>query len=213
MPQTEWKTANTLVSYTQAVNEMEKRCADIKDGAAPELVWLVEHEPLYTAGTSAKKEDLLSPDKFPVYESGRGGEYTYHGPGQRVAYVMLNLANRMDKPDIKRFVHDLQEWIILTLADFGIKGERREGRIGIWVNTKEGKEAKIAALGVRVRHWVSFHGISINLKPDLEHFSGIVPCGITNYGVTSFEEQGVHISMEELDARLKVRFEEVFGKG
>lgn len=192
---------------------MEKRCADIKDGAAPELVWLVEHEPLYTAGTSAKKEDLLSPDKFPVYESGRGGEYTYHGPGQRVAYVMLNLANRMDKPDIKRFVHDLQEWIILTLADFGIKGERREGRIGIWVNTKEGKEAKIAALGVRVRHWVSFHGISINLKPDLEHFSGIVPCGITNYGVTSFEEQGVHISMEELDARLKVRFEEVFGKG
>ena len=203
------RTADDLIAYPDALAEMESRVADIRAGTAAEMVWLLEHPRLYTAGTSAKASDLLNA-RFPVFETGRGGEYTYHGPGQRVGYVMLDLKKRQRVPDIKRYVWQLEEWIIRALADFGIKGERREGRVGIWV-AHDGTESKIAALGVRIRHWVSYHGIAINVDPDLSHFQGIVPCGIREFGVTSCHALGVKISMDDLDAALLKHWDVVFG--
>lgn len=192
-----------------AVEAMEVRVAAIREGTQPEMVWLLEHPPLYTAGTSAKEEDLLEA-QFPVFKTGRGGEYTYHGPGQRVAYVMLDLKERQkDKPDVRRYVWLLEEWIIRTLAEFGITGERREGRVGIWVVTPRGEE-KIAAIGVRIRRWVTYHGVSININPDLSHFGGIVPCGIAEHGVTSFHALGKSIEMADLDRVLQAKFAEIF---
>ena len=204
----EWITNKTPVAYEDALKKMDERAAQIYDGSAEEIVWLLEHPPLYTAGTSAKESDLLDP-RFPVFEAGRGGEYTYHGPGQRVAYVMLDLRERQEKPDVKCYVHNLEEWIIRSLAAFGIEGERREGRVGIWVSTDEG-DKKIAALGVRIRRWVTMHGISINVKPDLSHFEGIVPCGISDAGVTSLHDLGVQVTMKELDKVLQKTFKEIF---
>jgi lipoyl(octanoyl) transferase len=202
-------TATVPVPYNEAVLQMEARVAGIHQGAAPDLLWLLEHPPLYTAGTSADPVDLRDP-QFPVFESGRGGQYTYHGPGQRVAYVMLNLKKRQQIPDIKKYVWQLEEWIIQALASFGIAGERRSGRVGIWVVTPTG-EAKIAAVGVRIRHWVTYHGISINLDPDLSHFAGIVPCGIAEHGVTSFRQLGVRATMQDLDRALLSAWDQVFG--
>jgi lipoyl(octanoyl) transferase len=209
----EWRISDSPVPYPEAVKAMETRVAAIRAGTAPELVWLLEHPPLYTAGTSAQPGDLLQPERFPVYASGRGGQYTYHGPGQRVAYVMLDLKRRA--PDLRRFVHDLEEWVIRTLTRFNVRGERRDGRIGIWVARSGGREDKIAAVGVRVRHWVSYHGIAINLDPELEHFAGIVPCGIesgagSRFGVTSLHDLGILIAMADLDTALKSAFAEVF---
>jgi lipoyl(octanoyl) transferase len=207
----EWRIAAAPVPYIEAVEAMERRVAAIHGHAEPELVWLLEHPPLYTAGTSAKPGDLLRPDRFPVHATGRGGQYTYHGPGQRVAYVMLDLRRR--GPDLRQYVHNLEEWLIRTLAHFGVTGERRAGRVGIWVARPGGQEDKIAAIGVRIRHWVSYHGISINLNPDLEHFSGIVPCGISGdaqFGVTSLQELGVFAEMSELDAVLELAFSKIF---
>ncbi|MCK5285264.1 MAG: lipoyl(octanoyl) transferase LipB [Alphaproteobacteria bacterium] len=217
----EWKTSLEPVDYEDALREMDARVMGIYEGTEDELVWLLEHPPLYTAGTSAKEKDLLEP-QFPVYKTGRGGEYTYHGYGQRVAYVMLNLKKRQQRPDIKQYVYDLESWIIGALESFGIVGERRSGRIGIWVNTNftnqcdvsnqcESSEKKIAALGVRIRRWVSLHGISINVNPDLSHFNGIVPCGISEYGVTSMEEiLGSAVSMDDLDDALKESWAKIF---
>jgi lipoyl(octanoyl) transferase len=205
----EWKTSQKPVDYLQAVQEMETRVADIRASNAGEQVWLLEHAPLYTAGTSAKKSDLLNA-QFPVYQTGRGGQYTYHGPGQRIAYVMLDLKKRQRVPDIKQYICDLEEWLIRTLAQFDVKGERRAGRVGIWVVKPDGSEAKIAAIGVRVRHWVTYHGISINRDPDLAHFNGIVPCGIADAGVTSLADLGKRVSADELDAALKQEFEKIF---
>jgi lipoyl(octanoyl) transferase len=209
----EWRISDGLVPYPEALQAMEARVEAIRHQGAPELVWLLEHPPLYTAGTSAQPGDLLQPDRFPVYAAGRGGQYTYHGPGQRVAYAMLDLKNR--GADVRRYVRDLEEWIIRTLARFNLKGERREGRVGIWV-AHDGREDKIAAIGVRVRRWVTFHGISINVDPDLSHFGGIVPCGIHEtdaapLGVTSLAALGYLISMPEFDMALRGAFEEVFG--
>lgn len=198
-----------LVDYLDAVQMMERRVADINAGVKGEQVWLVEHPPLYTAGTSAKPQDLLKP-QFPVFETGRGGQFTYHGPGQRVAYVMLDLKKRQKVPDIKRYVCQLENWIIGSLSAFGVKGERREGRVGIWVDTPAG-EKKIAAVGVRIRHWVTYHGVSINVNPDLSHFEGIVPCGISEFGVTSLHDLGKKISMQDLDDVLTDEFSRVFG--
>ncbi len=209
----EWRIEPGLTPYPAAVAAMEARVAAIRAGEAPELVWLVEHPPLYTAGTSAAEADLLQPDRFPVYRSGRGGEFTYHGPGQRVAYVMLDLKRR--GPDVRRFVQDLEEWIIRALASFAVAGERREGRVGIWVERKDpvlgAREDKIAAIGVRVRRWVTYHGIAINVEPELEHFSGIVPCGISEHGVTSLVDLGLPVGMADLDAALRASFPGVFG--
>ncbi len=205
----DWITTDTPQEYNSAVFAMEERVAAIRAGAANDLVWFLEHPPLYTAGTSANPADLLNP-QFPVYETGRGGEYTYHGPGQRVAYVVLDLKKRQQAPDIKKYVCMLEEWVIRSLAHFGIMGERRTGRIGIWVVTPSG-EKKIAAIGVRIRHWVTYHGIAINVNPDLSHFGGIVPCGIKEFGVTSLHDLGKDISMKELDVVLKREFESVFG--
>jgi lipoyl(octanoyl) transferase len=211
----EWRVSDRPVAYPEAVAEMEARAAAIRDGSAPELVWLLEHPPLYTAGTSANAADLLQPDRFPVYEAGRGGQHTYHGPGQRVAYVLLDLKAR--KPDVRAFVQALEDWVIHTLAAFNVKGERRDGRVGIWVTRGDigapKKEDKIAAIGVRVRRWVSFHGISINVDPDLSHFDGIVPCGISEHGVTSLHDLGQLASMPEVDMALRESFEDVFGPG
>lgn len=206
----EWRISDAPVPYPAAVESMEERVAAIRAGTAPELVWLLEHPPLYTAGTSAKDGDLLWPDRFPVYPTGRGGQYTYHGPGQRVGYVMLDLKRR--EPDVRRFVYLLEEWLIRTLARFNVRGERRAGRIGIWV-ARGDREDKIAAIGVRVRKWVTFHGVALNLDPDLEHFAGIVPCGVQDprFGVTSLHDLGLLISMPELDAALIAAFAEVFG--
>ncbi len=204
------KTSNNPVSYEDALSFMEQRVADIRKGKADECLWFLEHPPLYTAGTSAKAEDLLDA-RFPVYETGRGGQYTYHGPGQRVVYVMLDLKARQDVPDIKHYVWQLEEWIIRALERFDIKGERREGRVGIWVVQPDGGEAKIAALGVRVRHWVTYHGIAINVAPDLSHFSGIVPCGISEYGVTSLSnELKRDVSLCMLDEALQAVWRDVF---
>lgn len=209
----EWRISDGLVPYPEAVAAMEERVAAIRAGEAPELVWLLEHPPLYTAGTSARDDDLLAPGRFPVHRSGRGGQYTYHGPGQRVAYVMLDLKRR--SPDVRAFVTDLESWLIGTLAQFNVKGERRPGRVGIWVDKapyggRPGQEDKIAAIGVRVRHWVTFHGVALNVEPDLEHFSGIVPCGITGHGVTSLHALGQLVTMPEVDMALKAAWAEVF---
>ncbi|HPD83475.1 MAG: lipoyl(octanoyl) transferase LipB [Alphaproteobacteria bacterium] len=206
----EWKRSTEFVAYEDALTAMEARVASIRAGTVPEQIWLLEHPALYTAGTSAKAGDLLSAE-FPVYDTGRGGQYTYHGPGQRVAYVMLDLKQRQSSPDIKRYVCNLEQWIIDTLQEFDIKGERRQGRVGIWVVKPDGSESKIAAIGVRVRHWVTYHGVSINLAPDLSHFNGIVPCGISDAGVTSFEDLGVKATMAELDEALQKNFSKIFG--
>ncbi|MBI4968539.1 MAG: lipoyl(octanoyl) transferase LipB [Rhodospirillales bacterium] len=203
-----WRISDRPVPYPEALARMEADVAAIRAKEAPELVWLLEHPPLYTAGTSADPRDLLDPDRFPVYASGRGGQYTYHGPGQRVAYVMLDLRGR--GADVRRFVHNLEEWLILTLARFNVTGERREGRVGIWVRDGAG-ESKIAALGVRIRHWVSFHGVALNVDPDLDHFRGIVPCGIAQHGVTSLWALGHTASLAEIDAALMECFEVAFG--
>lgn len=205
----EWKISVEPVDYPDAVQVMEQRVNDIIQNTAAEQIWLLEHPPLYTAGTSAKPSDLLNP-QFSVFDTGRGGEYTYHGTGQRVAYVMLNLDQR-NKKDLRKYIWLLEEWIIRTLNILNVKGERREGRVGIWVVTPTG-EKKIAAIGVRVRKWVTFHGIAINLNPDLSHFNGIVPCGIKEYGVTSLHDLGVPISMDELDDALKQAWHAVFKK-
>ncbi len=204
----EWKISTALADYQDALQEMESRVDAIAKAGADDCVWLLEHPPLYTGGTSAKPEDMLE-KRFPVFETGRGGEYTYHGPGQRVAYAMLNLKNRQSEPDIKKYIWQLEEWIIRTLATFGVAGERRTGRVGIWVAVGD-TEAKIAAIGVRVRHWVAYHGIAINNTPDLTHFAGIVPCGVKGYGVTSLAALGKSVSMKDLDAALKDCFSEVF---
>jgi lipoyl(octanoyl) transferase len=201
---------NDLVDYPRALQFMEDRVAEIRSGSKPELLWLLEHPPLYTAGTSAKEEDLLDA-QFPVYYAGRGGQYTYHGPGQRVGYVLLDLKARQKTPDIKDYIWRLEEWIIRTLAHYEIVGERREGRVGIWVVRHDGREDKIAAIGVRVRHWVTYHGISINVNPDLSHFGGIVPCGISAHGVTSiYELLGREINAAELDQVMADKFSTVF---
>ena len=203
----EWVIRDGLLPYPEAVDFMEARAMAIADGSAPELVWLVEHPPIYTAGTSAKDSDLLDA-RFPVFKTGRGGQFTYHGPGQRVGYVMLNLKPRGG--DVRKYVRDLEEWLIRTLAHFNVKGERREGRVGIWV-VRGDREDKIAALGVRVRRWVTFHGIALNVEPDLSHFGGIVPCGIRGHGVTSLADLGITASMADVDVALRSAFEEVFG--
>lgn len=216
-PAVEWLIAEGLTNYEAALTFMEKRVQAIRDGTANELVWLVEHPPLYTAGTSAHTEDLLTPDRFPVFNTGRGGEYTYHGPGQRVAYVMLDLKRRRE--DVRAFVTALEQWIVETLAQFNVKGERRADRVGVWVSRPEKPllsnggmcEDKIAAIGIRLRRWVSFHGIAINVEPELEHFGGIVPCGITEYGVTSLVDLGLPITMGDVDVALGLAFESVFG--
>lgn len=204
----DWKIEKNLVPYPDAIGAMEARVGAIRAGQAEELVWLLEHPPVYTAGTSAKPEDLLDA-RFPVFATGRGGQFTYHGPGQRVGYVMLDLKAR--KPDVRAYVHDLEEWLIGTLARFGVKGERREGRVGIWV-ARGSREDKIAAIGVRLRHWVTFHGVSLNVAPDLAHFTGIVPCGVSEHGVTSLSDLGIEASMDDVDAALKGAFQDVFGQ-
>ena len=210
-PALEWQSATGLVPYGVAVGQMEARVAAIRHDDAPELVWLVEHPPLYTAGTSAKAGDLLDAERFPVHQTGRGGQYTYHGPGQRVAYVMIDLHRR--GRDLRGYVHNLEQWVISTLACFDIAGERRRGRFGIWVDRGDGREDKIAAIGVRVRHWVAYHGVAINVSPDLSHFEGIVPCGIAdaNLGVTSIADLGVDVTMDDVDQALRDTFGEVFG--
>ena len=203
-----WEIAAGLVPYDEAVARMEREVAAIANGEAPELVWLLEHPALYTAGTSAKDSDLISPSRFPVHHTGRGGQYTYHGPGQRVAYVMLDLKRRGQ--DVRAFVTGLEEWLIATLAAFNVKGERREDRVGVWVARGE-REDKIAAIGIRVRHWVSFHGISLNVDPDLAHFNGIIPCGVREHGVTSLVDLGLPVTMVDADVALKNSFQEIFG--
>ncbi len=210
-PAIEWRISDTPVGYREAVAEMEARVAAIRAGEKPETVWLLEHPPLYTAGTSANERDLLDPERFPVHRTGRGGQFTYHGPGQRVAYVMLDLKRRGG--DVRAYVRDLEQWVIETLASFNVTGERREGRVGIWVGRGGGREDKIAAIGVRVRRWVSYHGVAINLEPDLRHFDGIVPCGISgqDYGVTSLVDLGIPATMAELDGALRAGFRAVFG--
>lgn len=227
----EWRIERDPVDYPSAVAFMERRVADIRAGRVPEMVWLLEHPALYTAGTSAQDSDLLEPARFPVYRSGRGGQFTYHGPGQRVAYVMLDLKKRGG--DVRRFVRDLESWIIAALARFNVQGERRAGRVGIWIDRSRhdslrggiqsagaGREDKIAAIGVRLRLWVSYHGIAINVEPDLGHFDGIVPCGlprgipggIEGHGVTSLVDLGLPVTLADLDVALKLAFAEVFGE-
>ena len=205
----QWQPQADGSEYPKIAADMQNRAATIAADDAPEAVWLLEHPPLYTAGTSAKDTDLVSPDRFPVFQTGRGGQYTYHGPGQRVAYVMLDLRKR--GRDVAAFVRGLEQWIIDTLADFDVTAERRCGRVGVWVTHTDGREEKIAAIGVRLKKWVSFHGISINVDPDLSHFSGIVPCGLAQHGVTSLAALGKNVTLAELDARLKINFEKIFG--
>lgn len=213
----EWITTDGLTDYPQALAFMETRVAGIIDGTVDECVWLLEHPPLYTSGTSAKPDDLVDPDRFPVYDARRGGEYTYHGPGQRVVYVMLDVGKR--GKDVRAFVKDLENWVIATLDTFNVKGEIREGRVGVWVQRPDKPlhadgslaEDKIAALGIRLRKWVSFHGLSINVEPDLGHFDGIVPCGIRDHGVTSLVDLGLPVSMDDLDVALKATFAATVG--
>ncbi|GLQ34553.1 octanoyltransferase [Amylibacter marinus] len=212
-----WTHAPDIVAYPDAVDAMEIHVADMIAGTADEKVWLLEHPPLYTAGTSAQAQDLVAPDRFDVFTSKRGGQYTYHGPGQRIAYTMLDL-NKRGK-DVRKFVQSLEDWVILTLAEFGVQGERRAGRVGVWVVRHDKpltalgtpREDKIAAIGVRLRKWISFHGISINVEPDLEHYSGIVPCGINDHGVTSLVDLGLPVSMTDVDMALKQCFTKIFG--
>lgn len=216
---TEWTTLPGLSPYLETLAAMEARVEAIHHGTAPEAVWLLEHPPLYTAGTSAKPADLVQPDRFPVFEVGRGGQYTYHGPGQRVVYCMLDLGNR--GRDVRCFVRALENWVIATLAEFNVRGEIRPGRVGVWVTRPDRApnpdgtphEAKIAAIGVKLRRWVSFHGISINVEPDLSHFSGIVPCGISEHGVTSLVDLGLPVTMADLDAALQATFPKFFPEG
>lgn len=215
-PPVEWRVEPGLLPYPEALQLMEARAEAIRSGGAPELVWLVEHPPLYTAGTSARAADLVDAARFPIFDAGRGGEYTYHGPGQRVGYIMLDLKRRRE--DVRAFVASLEEWIIRTLARFNVRGERREDRVGVWVvrpdqplRRGQPAEDKIAAVGIRLRKWVSFHGISINVEPDLAHFTGIVPCGIPDHGVTSLVDLGLPVTMADLDIALKQAFEEVYG--
>jgi lipoyl(octanoyl) transferase len=204
----EWRISDRPIAYPEALAAMEERVEAIRAGRAPELGWLLEHPPLYTAGTSARPEDLLAPSRFPVFIAGRGGQYTYHGPGQRIVYLMLDLQRR--RPDLRAYVWRLEEWVIQTLRQFDVRGERRPGRIGIWVVKPDGAEAKIAAIGVRVRRWVTFHGLAINLQPELEHFAGIVPCGVREFGVTSFADLGLATSMTQLDDVLIRTFPAIF---
>jgi lipoyl(octanoyl) transferase len=212
----EWIVSEGLTDYRQAEAFMEARVQAIRQGHEPETIWLLEHPPLYTAGTSAKEPDLISPNRFPVYATKRGGQYTYHGPGQRVIYVMLDL-NKRDK-DVRSFVKKLEHWVIGTLESFNIKGEIRDGRVGVWVQHPEKnktfggemREDKIAAIGIRLRKWVSFHGISINVEPNIEHFSGIVPCGIADHGVTSLVDLGLPVTMTDLDVELANKFKKIF---
>lgn len=217
-PPVRWAISDGLVDYEHAISFMEARVAAIAEGRADELVWLLEHPPLYTAGTSANSRDLIEPDRFPVHATGRGGEYTYHGPGQRVAYVMLDLKRRRE--DVRAFVAALEAVIIGTLDQMNVRGERREDRVGVWVRRPEKPllpdgsvaEDKVAAIGIRLRRWVSFHGLSLNVDPDLAHFTGIVPCGITAYGVTSLVDLGLPVMMSDVDMRLRQAFEAVFGE-
>jgi lipoyl(octanoyl) transferase len=209
----EWVVEPGLVAYPDALAEMESRVAAISEGRARERVWLIEHPPLYTAGTSADPADLVAPDRFPVFATGRGGQYTYHGPGQRVAYVMLDMKRR--RQDVRAYVSALEAWLIGTLQHFNIRGERREDRVGVWVRRPErggDAEDKIAAIGIRVRRWVTFHGVSLNVDPDLEHFSGIVPCGVKDHGVTSLVDLGLPVAMTDADIALRAAFEDVFGE-
>ncbi len=211
-PPVEWLISDAPVGYEEAVAAMDRHVAAIAAGEARERVWLLEHPPLYTAGTSARDADLLNADRFPVFRSGRGGQYTYHGPGQRVAYVMLDLRRR--RQDVRAFVAALEAWLIGALDRFNIRGERREDRVGLWVRRPDrGAEVedKIAAIGIRVRKWVTFHGIALNVEPDLSHFSGIVPCGVSTHGVTSLVDLGLPVTMEDADIALRAAFEEVFG--
>ena len=208
----EWAITDRLVPYDEAVREMEARVAEIAAGTARERVWLVEHPPLYTAGTSADDADLVEPARFPVHRSGRGGQFTYHGPGQRVAYAMLDLNRRT--PDLRRYVAALEAWLIDSLEQFNVCGERREDRVGVWVRRPEkgpDVEDKIAAIGIRVRRWVTFHGVSLNIEPDLSHFAGIVPCGVREHGVTSLVDLGLPVTMPEVDSVLRASFERIFG--
>jgi len=209
----EWRISDSPIDYPDAVRFMETRVEAIRRGDAPEMVWLLEHPSLYTAGTSAEDSELLDKSRFTVYLTGRGGRYTYHGPGQRIAYVMLDLSKRGN--DVRAFVHNLEDWVIRTLAHFNVMGEVRQDRVGIWVqrgapDNPAAREDKIAAIGVRVRHWVTFHGVAINLEPDLEHFSGIVPCGIEEHGVTSLWDLGLTASIPELDSAMMATFADVF---
>ena len=212
----EWIISDGLTDYQQAVDWMEARATAIAEGRAREAIWLVEHPPIYTAGTSAQAVDLTDPHRFPVYSTSRGGQYTYHGPGQRVAYVLLDVGAR--GRDVRKFVQQLEAWVIATLDEFNVKGEIREGRVGVWVTrddkpkttTGQPREDKIAAIGIRLRKWVSFHGISLNLDPDLTHFDGIIPCGITDHGVTSLVDLGLPVTMDDLDLALRRRFKMVF---
>ena len=214
MSEVEWIISSGLVEYPDALKAMDERVDSIQKGNAKELVWLLEHPPLYSAGTSAKPKDLLTPNRFPVFKTGRGGQYTYHGPGQRVAYIMLDLNRR--RRDIRAFVSSLETWIINTLSKFNIRGERRSDRIGIWVRRTDlnnyEREDKIGAIGIRIKRWVTLHGISINVSPDLEHFGGIIPCGIDGYGVTSFEDIGQPLEVYDLDVELRTEFDQLFGK-
>ncbi|MBS7540864.1 lipoyl(octanoyl) transferase LipB [Ancylobacter lacus] len=211
-PPVRWRVSEGLVAYPDALAEMDRLAAAIAEGTEPETVWLLEHPPLYTAGTSARPEDLVEPDRFPVYQAGRGGQFTYHGPGQRIAYVMLDLRRRT--PDVRRYVAALEEWLIATLWSFHIRGERREDRVGVWVRRpdKPGEaEDKIAAIGIRVRRWVTLHGIALNVEPDLSHFGGIVPCGVREHGVTSLVDLGLPLDMADADLALRQNFEAIFG--
>ena len=214
MNEVEWIISPGLVEYPDALKVMDERVDLIQKGNAKELVWLLEHPPLYSAGTSAKPQDLLTPNRFPVFKTGRGGQYTYHGPGQRVAYVMLDLNRR--RRDIRAYVSSLETWIINTLAKFNIRGERRSDRIGIWVRRTDlnnfEREDKIGAIGIRIKRWVTLHGISINVSSDLEHFGGIIPCGIGGYGVTSFEDIGQPLEFYDLDVELRTEFDRLFGE-
>jgi lipoyl(octanoyl) transferase len=210
----EWRIAEGLTPYPDALAAMEQRVAAIRAGTEGELVWLVEHPPLYTAGTSAQPSDLTDPERFPTYRAGRGGQWTYHGPGQRVGYAMLDLDRphgRVPPRDVRAYVHGLEEWLIRTLSRFNVRGERREARVGIWVPAPDGGEAKIAALGVRVSRWVSWHGVALNVDPALDHLAGIVPCGIREHGVTSLARLGIVATMAEVDVALREAWQEVFG--
>jgi len=204
----EWRISDNPVDYEEARAFMEQRVADIVGGKAAEMVWLLEHPPLYTAGTSADPDELVDQNRFPVFDAGRGGRYTYHGPGQRIAYVMLDLRKR--GRDVRAHVHNLEAWVIAALDRFNIRGERRDGRVGIWVDRGQGQEDKIGAIGVRVRHWVTFHGISLNVEPDLSHYEGIVPCGISDQGVTSLVDLGLPVALSEVDSILQETWQEIF---